>query len=239
MQLPSTASTAAFVVLVLCLALALVAATWRAGRRLGEPTRITLRWTLGALLLVAGWLALTFVLAARGTLADFGATPPAIFRVVLPGLLLTTALAFSPFGTRLVRGLSPAGMVGYQAFRIPVELLLFTFLREGVLPVQMTFEGMNFDVVSGASALVLGLVATRRSLPGWVYAAWNVAGLLLLATIVTIAVLSMPTALRVFENEPANRFVAEAPYVWLPTVLVTAALFGHLLVFRWLWRRRG
>ena len=32
-------------------------------------------------------------------------------------------------------------------------------------------------------------------------------------------------------NEPANRLPSMFPYVWLPTFLVQAALFGHLLVF--------
>ena len=40
----------------------------------------------------------------------------------------------------------------------------------------------------------------------------------------------MPTPFRQFS--PANLFVAEVPFIWLPAFLVTSALFGHLLVFR-------
>jgi hypothetical protein len=29
-----------------------------------------------------------------------------------------------------------------------------------------------------------------------------------------------------------NTFVADPPFVWLPAVLVTAALMGHILVWR-------
>ncbi len=54
----------------------------------------------------------------------------------------------------------------------------------------------------------------------------------LLFTIVSVAILSAPTPMRVFDNEPANTFVVTAPYVWLPAFLVQAALFGHLLVLR-------
>lgn len=66
----------------------------------------------------------------------------------------------------------------------------------------------------------------------------NLLGLGLLANIVAIAVLSTPVPFRAFMNEPANRLPSMFPYVWLPTFLVQAALFGHLLVFRAL-RRRG
>jgi len=32
--------------------------------------------------------------------------------------------------------------------------------------------------------------------------------------------------------EPSNTWVAFFPYVWLPSILVTAALLGHIVVFR-------
>jgi hypothetical protein len=35
-----------------------------------------------------------------------------------------------------------------------------------------------------------------------------------------------------FQNEPANTFIAQFPYIWLPTVLVPTAWAGHLLLFR-------
>ena len=38
---------------------------------------------------------------------------------------------------------------------------------------------------------------------------WNILGLGLLINIVAIAILSMPTPLRVFMNEPANTIVTE------------------------------
>ena len=64
-------------------------------------------------------------------------------------------------------------------------------------------------------------------------------GLALLANIVIVSVLSAPVPFRVFMNEPASVFVTTVPYVWLPAILVQAAWFGHLLVFRNLWRYRG
>jgi hypothetical protein len=49
----------------------------------------------------------------------------------------------------------------------------------------------------------------------------------------------MPVPFRQFMNEPANLLPSTFPFVWLPTFLVQAALFGHLLVFRALWARRA
>jgi hypothetical protein len=98
--------------------------------------------------------------------------------------------------------------------------------------VQMTFSGRNFDIVSGIAAAILAVALMR----GWrskiVVLAWNVVGLGLLANIVAIAALSTPVPFRVFLNAPANTLPSTLPYVWLPTFLVQAALFGHILVFR-------
>jgi hypothetical protein len=54
--------------------------------------------------------------------------------------------------------------------------------------------------------------------------------------IVVLALLSAPLPFRLFTNEPANTIIATLPYIWLPAFLVPAALFGHLLVFRYLRR---
>jgi hypothetical protein len=62
--------------------------------------------------------------------------------------------------------------------------------------------------------------------------AWNWMGALLLLNVVTITWLSTPTPMRVFMNEPANIWITQAPFVWLPTVLVLAAFAGHIVVHR-------
>ena len=51
-------------------------------------------------------------------------------------------------------GLPIAALVGVQAFRLPLELVLARWKNQGVIPVQMTFEGHNFDIVTGVLALV-------------------------------------------------------------------------------------
>ena len=102
----------------------------------------------------------------------------------------------------------------------------------GAIPVVMTYSGGNFVILSGLSAAVLGLVLLRRDLPARVLLAWNVMGLLLLINIVTVAILSTPLPFRVFTEGPPNLLPSTFPLVWLPTVLVQLALFGHRLLFR-------
>lgn len=182
--------------------------------------------------LVCGWLGATLTLAATGVLDDFAVFPPRVVSVVLAGSIAAVMLAGSGLGRRLALGAPLAWLVGFQVFRVGVELCLALLFQAGVIPVQMTFEGRNWDILVGLSALPVAWLAVRGRLsPGWVLA-WSVAGLALLLNIIVISALSMPTPLRAFPDGPANTVVATAPYVWLPAFLVPAALGGHLLVLR-------
>ena len=100
------------------------------------------------------------------------------------------------------------------------------------MPVQMSYSGFNLDILTGISAIIVAIVVARRPGSLVLVRIWNTAGIVLLANIVTIALLSTPTPFRVFQNEPANEWIAHAPWVWLPTVFVLAAIVGHILVYR-------
>ncbi len=201
--------------------------------RAGDVVRLRGAWLFGAL-----WLTIPSAVAASGFLAEFSGTPPRML-LILPTVLAAAGLfAFSGWGRSVRDHYSMAALIGFQAFRVLPEILLVLAHGEGLAPIQMTVEGRNWDIVS--AALAAGIYLRWRRDPGgvphWVAVGFSVAGLGLLANIVGIAVLSMPTAFRVFWNEPANTFVATFPYILLPTVHVTAALGGHLIVLRKLWR---
>lgn len=224
--------TGAFVALPLLVAGGLVAACEWAGRRMGQDDPAARRrraWRVGAG--VAAWLALTALVAAAGFLRRFDATPPPFAILIVAVAALGPAIAFSPLGTLLVRGLPLWALVGFQAFRLPLEIVLHRAHVEGLVPVQMCWSGRNYDVLSGTGAAALGLWLLWRCAPRWVVAAWNALGLALLANIVVIAVLSTPIV-RFWGDDRLNTFVADVPFVWLPAVLVAAAWTGHLLVWR-------
>jgi hypothetical protein len=111
---------------------------------------------------------------------------------------------------------------------------------EGLMPVQMSYSGRNFDIVTGLTALAVGgWLATGRRSPGLVFL-WNTLGVALLINILAVALLSAPTPFRVFMNEPANVWITRPPWIWLPAVMVPAAILGHVLVYRRLvMERRG
>jgi hypothetical protein len=220
-----------FVACALALGAILVGGTYWAGRRLDETRIKSLRWAAPTAFAVAGWMAVTWAVAAAGGFADFSRRPPPFVVLFIAVLSLGTGLAFSPFGTRLVRGLPLWALVGSQAFRLPLEVLMHQASLEELMPVQMSYSGWNFDIVTGASAIPVAWILARRHTGGRLAVSWNVLGAVLLAVILAIAVLSTPV-FAVFGPERLNTFVAHPPFVWLPSVMVVFAILGHGLVAR-------
>ena len=228
---------------VFLLLVALVALFWVLGIKQAAPRSeaptITGRWTTSAWFFLLLWLAVPAALAWSGWLSNFAARPPRFPLLLVPVFCATTWLAFSGYGARLIEGVGIGWLIGFQAFRLPLEWLLHRLFHEGVVPVQMTYAGRNFDIVTGLLALLLLLWSKFGRLPRWAIWMFNLIGLALLINIVTVAMLSAPLPIRQFFNEPANTFIAYWPWVWLPAFLVQAAWFGHLLVFRRLKAVRG
>lgn len=183
---------------------------------------------------IALWLGLTALLAARGVLADFSTLPPRMMLVLLPPLVCSLVLTFHPKLKESWQQLPMTWLIGFQAFRLPVEIFLWLLAQEGVAPPQMTFEGRNGDILTGLSALLIAWLWQQQ--PKWrrpLALSWNLAGMALLLNIVGVAILSMPTPFQMLQ--PANTFVTQWPFVWLPALLVPLAYTGHLLALRQLW----
>ena len=220
-----------FVILPIVVSAMFVLGCEWAARRLGEPEPVRRRHTMLLTIATIGWLVLTAGVAATGVLRRFDWVPPPFAGLLISIPLVGIVVSFSRLGTLLVRGLPLAALVGSQVFRFPLELVMHRAHVEEVMPVQMSFAGYNYDILTGITAGLLAIWLTAGRVPRWVVAVWNVAGLALLVNVVTIAIVSTPL-FRWFGDEQLNVFVTYAPYVWLPAVLVTAALIGHLLVSR-------
>jgi hypothetical protein len=219
-------------VLVAAVAALFVAATWASappGAASRQATRAAVG--IGAIGLVGAAAALS------GILSDTTRRPPAMLFVLLLSVAATVSAARSSFGARVAR-LPLWALVGAQAFRLPLELVMHRAAQAGVMPSEMTFGGLNYDIVTGASALLLGVALYRGKVLLPLVTAWNVMGSVLLAIIVGVAFAAMPF-IGAFGPEHVNTWVLRFPYVWLPTILVQAALFGHIVIFRRLLSERA
>jgi len=222
---------AVFIAIPIALVVVLVSGTAIAWRRSGAPPAIAWRVALMVGSAAAVWMALTWAAAEAGILRDWDRDPPPFAFLVLGIVLLSAVIAFSGLGRRLAMFVPLWALVAVQGFRLPLELAMHAMFERGIMPREMSYSGRNFDILTGVTAVIVAaLVATGRGGRRLV-AAWNVAGLVLLVNIVILAILATPR-FQYFGADRLNVWVTYPPFVWLPAVMVLAALAGHLVVFR-------
>ena len=238
MPVPADFTTTLFVVLPLILVAALGGGVWLAGRRDGQSAAAAFRASALWMIACAGWMALTWRVADSGAFRRWDMVPPPLVLLVFGIVLIALRLTFSPTGRRLAMHLPLWALIGVQAFRFPLELAMHEMYERGVMPEQMSYSGRNFDIATGMTAILVALLLGTGRAGRRTALAWNVLGLVLLVNIVVIAILSTPLV-RFFGDDRLNVWVTYPPYVWLPAVMVLAALAGHLLIFRALLTKPG
>jgi hypothetical protein len=186
----------------------------------------------GTLIGLIGWAIATSILSWSGVLSDFSTFPPKLIMVLIIPLITVIWLIRTKEVKEILIHTPPESIIWIQSFRIVVEILLWRLFVDNLAPIQMTFEGRNFDILSGLTALLVAYLVANNKISSPLVIAWNFACLAILVNIVAIAILSMPTPFRVFMNEPSNTIVAKFPIVLLPALLVPLAYWLHFLSLR-------
>jgi hypothetical protein len=107
---------------------------------------------------------------------------------------------------------------------------LFTYK---FVPQLLTFEGRNFDIISGLTAPIIyyyGFV--KNKLNPKLILTWNIACLLLLLNTVANAVLSTPFKFQLFAFDQPNVAVLNFPFNLLPSFIVPIVILSHLAFIR-------
>ncbi|NUP09439.1 MAG: hypothetical protein HOW73_25580 [Polyangiaceae bacterium] len=203
----------------------------RAAQVEGASAGIVRRRTIFAAIGATAWAAAFGVAAASGVLRRVDVVPPPMAPMLVVILGSAIALGLSRVGGSLARNIPLAVLIGVQAFRLPLELVMHEAANAGVMPVQLSFSGLNFDIVTGTTAIVLAPLVAMGRAPKELVIAWNVYGLAMLTIIAGIAVATAPFV-RAFGDGSVNTWITYVPFVWLPAVLVPFALAGHIVVLR-------
>jgi len=99
-----------------------------------------------------------------------------------------------------------------------------------VLPVELTFEGWNYDIVIGMTAPFIAQMGFQKKLlTRNIIIGWNVVGIIFLANIVINAALSVPGPMQLLNHETPNLAVLSFPYQLLPTLIVPIVFFSHVV----------
>lgn len=183
------------------------------------------------------WLGVQGFLALKGFYTVTDTFPPRFLLLIAPPILLIAGIFVSGRGKRFMDELDLKHLTLLHVVRIPVELVLFALYMQRLVPELMTFEGRNFDILSGVSApLVYYMVFINKRSGHQLLLSWNFLCLLLLFNIVIHAILSLPTTFQQLAFDQPNVGVLYFPFVFLPACVVPLVLFSHLVAIRRLLR---
>ncbi|HLY71571.1 MAG TPA: hypothetical protein VKR53_17670 [Puia sp.] len=188
---------------------------------------------------LSAWLLFQAVIGLNGFYTVTNGMPPRSILLILPPIIYIIILFISPKGKKYIDGLDIKKLTILHTVRLPVEMVLYLLFLQKAIPRIMTFEGRNFDVISGITAPVvfyLGFNAmklTRLSI-----ICWNILCLGLLINIVILAVLSAPFPFQRFAFDQPDIALLYFPYIWIPCCLVPIVLFSHLVSIRQLLKKK-
>ena len=192
------------------------------------------------LIVLAIWLVIQSAISVTGFYTVTDSLPPRFLLLVLPPFLFIAGLFVTVRGKRFIDNLNVKTLTILHVIRIPVEIVLFWLFIGKTIPQLMTFEGRNFDILSGLSSPVIyyfGFV--RKQLSKMVIIAWNLICLLLLFNIIVNAIFSLPFPFQKFAFDQPNIALLHFPFVWLPCCIVPIVLLSHLASIRILAGKSG
>ena len=175
------------------------------------------------------WIFFQGIFALSHFYTNTQATPPRLLAFgVLPALLLIVSLFVFARKT-FIEPLPLKILTLLSIIRIPVEITLHWLYQNKTIPQAMTYEGWNFDILSGITAPIIFWLAFRNGKTNRaLLIVWNIFALALLINIIAIAIFYMDTPFHAVPLEQQNRAVLYFPFIWLPTIIVPIVLFTHL-----------
>lgn len=177
--------------------------------------------------IMVAWASVVSFVASKSIFAAF----PFLFAIVL---IVTLLIGLFVYKRLKLKPVNQSILLAIHIVRIPVELMLYQLYLAGRVPVLMTYDGWNFDLFIGCSALLLFVLSLFLGFSKIirVLRIWSVVGILSLTTIVIVAVLSSPIPIQQFAFDQPNTALLYFPYVLLPCLIVPIVFLSHFLLLK-------
>ena len=164
---------------------------------------------------------------------DSDAMPPRLMLMLLPSAVPILFAFFTRTGKKFINALDLKTYTYLHTVRLPVEVVIFGLFMHQLMPQSMSFEGRNFDVISGLTAPIIAYLGFRQGVVNKpLLLIWNIVCLGLVLQVVGTGILSAPSPFQQLSFEQPNVAVLYFPFIWLPTIVVPIVIFGHLVAVR-------
>ena len=165
--------------------------------------------------------------------------PPKLILAILPPALIIISIFLLPAGKKFLENASLSALTIIHITRILVETCLWFLFMHKTIPRLMTFEGRNFDILSGISAPFVWYYAfIKRTMSRKLLIAWNLFCLALVLNVVIHGILAAPSVFQKLAFDQPNVAVLYFPFIWLPAFVVPVVIFSHLVCLKHLFFKK-
>lgn len=185
-----------------------------------------------AIAILIGWVIIQSIVGLSGFFTVTDTIPPRFPLLIIPPFLAIILLFVTSKGKMFIDTIEIKYLPLLHSLRIGVEIVLYWLFLYKLMPQLMTFEGRNFDIISGLTAPVVYFLGSRGRLSNRFLLYWNIACFAILIFTVTNGILSVPSIVQQFAFDQPNTAVLYFPFILLPGLIVPLVLFSHLAAIR-------
>lgn len=199
-------------------------------KKIGTESLVRKKRIAIVLVVMIAWFLGQHFISQTGFYANTSLPPRMPLFVLMPLFLFTFIFLQKKRNSKVLASIPIFIPIFYQSFRAVIELLFYFTYQKGILPVHVTFEGANYDILLGISALFVGLYAMRKNPSINLLIIWNVIGILVVAVAAFTFISSfyLPQVWGGSENLISDEFL-QYPFLLLPSFFMPSAVFFHVL----------
>ena len=178
---------------------------------------------------LVAWIFVVSVLVFDGYFTNLSGTPRIPLVAGFTFLLIILAFAI-PRSKALINNIPITTLHYIHIVRIPLQMVIWWLAVSKAMPMDVTFEGSNLDILSGISApfaAVFMVGARSKSKLGAII--WNVIALGLLINFIQMAISYTPYFYTPSLSKASNLAVFYFPYILMPTFIMPVLICSHLV----------
>lgn len=175
------------------------------------------------------WIGLQSSLATSGFYLDTTSLPPPQAVMIAPPILLLIGILSTSIGRSFLKGLNLKLLTLLHIVRVPVEIMLWMLYMQKLIPVDLTFEGVNFDIIMGLTApVIVYFFFVKKKMGKTALIAWNILSIILLLNVVVRGILSAPSPFQAIGFDQPNIAMLQFPFNFLPALIVPLVLYASV-----------
>ena len=186
------------------------------------------------LLFASVWIILQSTLTLLGIYQQTELMPPRIMLYgIFPAILIIAFSLLLKQNQEFINSFNLKTLTYLHIIRLPVEICLALLYHYETMSIYVTYDGTNFDIISGISAPIIALICFKKDrVQKKTLLIWNIICMLLLINVVVTAILSTPSPLQQLAFDQPNTAILYFPFSLLPTMIVPIVLFAHLVAIK-------